>query len=318
MKNKTSAAGQKVLVTGAAGFVGRALCERLLADGLEVTGLDSYFAGTRPNIEHLCRHARFAMYHGDMVNPGFIDRRFDQIFDLSGWGGPTFLHDGSINGPKGDDSGGLGLLALAERSGARILRASSGWRHHAGPHPCSIHRQEPSAVLENLLVKEVRIFNAYGPEMSLADDHAIPRFIANALRGEPIVIDGDGCQIRSFCFIDDVIDGLIQIMASPEDLGGPVDLGSSESCMILDLVNMIIEATGTSSTISFEPDASTGPAWCLPNLSRTKAHLGWSASMPIRIGLAETIDYFEDMLSRGRARQPLGRPMPISLQSSVA
>lgn len=318
MNNEASFARKKVLVSGAAGFLGSALCKRLLADGYEVAGLDSYFAGSRQRIEHLLRHGCFTMYYSDMASPGLIDQRFDQIFDLSGSAGQTRLHCDPIDKAEGGHEGGIGLLALAKRRGGKFLHASSSRRHDDNAHAFFSDQMEENDDHENLLVKEVRIFNAYGPKMSIVDDRAVSRFIMNALKGETLIINGDGCQIRSFCFVDDIVDGLIGMMALSEDVVGPIDLGSSESCMILDLVNMIIEATGTSSRIAFEPQAATGPASCLPNLPRTKAHLSWSARMPIRIGLAETIDYVDQLLCEGRNEQPLKRPMPISLQSSVA
>ncbi len=312
MYNKKSARGKKVLVTGAAGFLGSTLCRRLLADGHEVAGLDNYFAGTIGSIKQLCQHGRFTMYRDDIAVSCLDDHAFDEIFDLAGLIHGAGMGSGPADCPPQAD--GWSMCRMPSR--ARIVQMASGTA--VWPRNQTRLRRGERGGDDNGSVKRLRIFNAYGPQMSPSDQRAIPQFIVNALRGTPIVIHGDGCQVRSFCFVDDIIEGMIKMMAAPDDVVGPIDLGSREFCMILDLVNMIVEVTNSRSLIEFEPLAATGPAYALPDLARARAYLDWSARMPIRIGLAETIDYVDRLLSRGRRAMQVVEPTPMFRESVVA
>ncbi|MEM8948759.1 MAG: UDP-glucuronic acid decarboxylase family protein [Pseudomonadota bacterium] len=325
MLNIQNAGPKRILVTGAAGFLGSTLCERLLDEGHTVLGVDNYFTGVRRNVAHLLDNPRFEIRDHDIVQPLSIDTVFDEVYNLACPASPIHYQYDPIQTTKTCVHGVINMLDLARQCGARILQASTseiygdpevhpqpesyrGNVNTIGPRACydegkrcaeslffDYHREHAVAI------KVVRIFNTYGPRMDPLDGRVVSNFIVKALQGDDITIYGDGSQTRSFCFVDDLIEGFIKMMATGDDVVGPINLGNPEEFTMLELADLVIEATGSKSKKMFLPLPQDDPTRRRPDISLAREKLGWSPSKPLSAGLAETIDYFDRLLSEGVA-----------------
>jgi UDP-glucuronate decarboxylase len=309
----------RILVTGAAGFLGSHLCERLLESGSYVIGLDNYFTGQKRNVFHLMDNKRFEIIRHDLVNPIFLE--VDQIYNLACPASPIHYQYNSVKTIKTSVMGSIHMLGLAKRVKARILQASTsevygdptihpqkedywGNVNTIGPRACydegkrcaealffNYHRQN------NVDIKIVRIFNTFGPRMHPKDGRVVSNFIVQALRNKPITIFGDGDQTRSFCYVDDLIDGLIRMMNGPDDFIGPVNMGNPVQYKIIDLAGTIIRLTQSRSRIEYQPLPTDDPKRRQPDISLAKEKLGWEPKINVEKGLEKTIQYFRELIS---------------------
>jgi len=323
MATLASAGTKRILVTGAAGFLGSFLCERLLNDGHQVLGIDNYFTGKQRNVQHLLGHPSFEMRKHDIVEPFVSDLGFDEIYNLACPASPVHYQYDPVQTTKTCVYGVINMADLARQCGARLLQASTsevygdpeihpqpeGYRGQVntmGPRACY---DEGKRVGETLLfdyhhqygvpVKVVRIFNTYGPRMDPLDGRVVSNFIVKALRGDDITIYGDGSQTRSFCYVDDLIEGFVRMMATDDDFIGPVNIGNPEEFTMLELAEQVIEATGTSSKLVFLPLPKDDPTRRRPDIHLAKEKLGWSPTVSVDAGLAKTIAYFDALLNDG-------------------
>jgi UDP-glucuronate decarboxylase len=311
----------RVLVTGGAGFLGSHLCEALLNMGHDVLCVDNFYTGTKRNIVHLLDHPFFELLRHDITFPLYVE--VDEIYNLACPASPIHYQNDPVATTKVNVHGSINMLGLGKRVRARILQASTSEVYgNPGVHPqpesywgnvnpigrrscydegkrCAetlffdYHRQH------GLAIKIARIFNTYGPRMHPHDGRVISNFIIQALKGEPLSVYGDGSQTRSFCYVDDLIDGLVRLMKSPESLTGPVNLGNPAEFSILELAERVIELTGSASNIRFRPLPSDDPLQRKPDIALAEKQLGWSPSVPLDAGLQRTIDYFENLLRNG-------------------
>ncbi|MGI9487835.1 MAG: UDP-glucuronic acid decarboxylase family protein [Geminicoccaceae bacterium] len=323
MLNVHNAGSKRILVTGAAGFLGSTLCERLINDGHTVLGLDNYFTGVKRNVAHLLGNPRFEMRDHDIVKPLTIDTGFDEIFNLACPASPVHYQFDPIQTTKTCVHGAINMLDLARQGEARILQASTsevygdplihpqpenyrGNVNTIGPRACY---DEGKRCAESLFfdyhreygvaIKVVRIFNTYGPRMDPLDGRVVSNFIVKALQGDDITIYGDGLQTRSFCYVDDLIESFIRMMATADDVVGPINLGNPEEFTMLQLADLVIEATGSRSKKVFRPLPQDDPTRRRPDIGLAKKELGWSPAMPLSAGLAQTITYFDRLLRDG-------------------
>jgi UDP-glucuronate decarboxylase len=309
---------KRILVTGGAGFLGSHLCERLLSEGHEVICADNYFTGSKRNIEHLIGMPRFELLRHDITFPLYVE--VDEIYNLACPASPIHYQHDPVQTTKTSVHGAINMLGLAKRVRAKILQASTS-EVYGDPH---VHPQredywgnvnpigfrscydEGKRCAETLFfdyhrqhdlrIKVVRIFNTYGPRMHPNDGRVVSNFIMQALRGEPITIYGDGSQTRSFCFVSDLVEGLIRMMGSPDDCIGPINLGNPSEATIGQLAKEIIAMTESTSEIIFRPLPSDDPTRRCPDITRAKEHLGWEPLMARETGLQKTIDYFKRAL----------------------
>ncbi|QND37119.1 SDR family oxidoreductase (plasmid) [Sinorhizobium meliloti] len=311
---------KRILVTGGAGFLGSHLCELLLGAGHEVICLDNFSTGLRRNIAPLTRFDTFRVVAHDVVEP--IDLEVDEIYNLACPASPPHYQADPIQTTKTCVIGSLNLLDLAARRGARIFQASTseiygdphvhpqvesywGNVNPFGPRSCYDEGKRCAETLffdfhksHGVAIKIVRIFNTYGPRMRPDDGRVVSNFIVQALKGEDITIYGDGSQTRSFCFVDDLIDGFIRLMASPPSLTGPVNLGNPAEFTIGELAEEVIRLTGSRSKIVRRPLPVDDPRQRRPDISLATEELGWRPKVNLAEGLAHTIRYFDDLLSR--------------------
>jgi UDP-glucuronate decarboxylase len=311
---------KRILVTGGAGFLGSHLCELLLGAGHEVICLDNFSTGLRRNIAPLTRFDTFREVAHDVVEP--IDLEVDEIYNLACPASPPHYQADPIQTTKTCVIGSLNLLDLAARRGARIFQASTseiygdphvhpqvesywGNVNPFGPRSCYDEGKRCAETLffdfhksHGVAIKIVRIFNTYGPRMRPDDGRVVSNFIVQALKGEDITIYGDGSQTRSFCFVDDLIDGFIRLMASPPSLTGPVNLGNPAEFTIGELAEEVIRLTGSRSKIVRRPLPVDDPRQRRPDISLATEELGWRPKVNLAEGLAHTIRYFDDLLSR--------------------
>ncbi|KKA14786.1 NAD-dependent dehydratase [Sinorhizobium meliloti] len=311
---------KRILVTGGAGFLGSHLCELLLGAGHEVICLDNFSTGLRRNIAPLTRFDTFRVVAHDVVEP--IDLEVDEIYNLACPASPPHYQADPIQTTKTCVIGSLNLLDLAARRGARIFQASTseiygdphvhpqvesywGNVNPFGPRSCYDEGKRCAESLffdfhksHGVAIKIVRIFNTYGPRMRPDDGRVVSNFIVQALKGEDITIYGDGSQTRSFCFVDDLIDGFIRLMASPPSLTGPVNLGNPAEFTIGELAEEVIRLTGSRSKIVRRPLPVDDPRQRRPDISLATEELGWRPKVNLAEGLAHTIRYFDDLLSR--------------------
>ena len=309
---------KRVLVTGGAGFLGSHLCDRILADGHEVLCADNLFTGTKRNIEHLHNHPRFEFVRHDVTFPLYVE--VDQIYNLACPASPVHYQHDPVQTTKTSVHGAINMLGLAKRLGCPILQASTSevygdpevhpqtedyWGHTnpIGPRSCYDEGKRCAETLffdyhrqHGLKIKVARIFNTYGPRMHPADGRVVSNFIVQALAGQPITLYGDGSQTRAFCYVDDLIDGLVAMMESPDDVTGPINLGNPGEFSIRELADAVIAATGANCELVFEPLPGDDPKQRRPDITRARDVLGWTPSVELAEGLDQTVTYFRDRL----------------------
>ncbi|MDI6764610.1 MAG: SDR family oxidoreductase [Thermodesulfobacteriota bacterium] len=312
---------QRILVTGGAGFLGSHLCERLLKEGHDVLCVDNFYTGTRRNIAHLLDHPYFELLRHDITFPLYVE--VDEIYNLACPASPIHYQNDPVQTTKVNVHGSINMLGLTKRLKAKILQASTsevygdpsihpqpenywGNVNCIGPRSCYDEGKRCAETLffdyhrqHGIKIKVARIFNTYGPNMHPDDGRVISNFILQALRDEPITIYGDGSQTRSFCYVDDMVDGLIRLMNTPDDFTGPVNLGNPIEISILELAEKIIRMTGSKSKITFKPLPADDPKQRQPLIELAKEKLGWTPEVPLEEGLKKTIAYFEDVLKVG-------------------
>jgi UDP-glucuronate decarboxylase len=310
---------RRVLVTGGAGFIGSHLCERLLDEGFDVLCVDNFFTGSRRNIAHLLPNPRFEVLRHDVTMPLYVE--VDQIYNLACPASPIHYQRDPVQTTKTSVHGAINMLGLAKRVKARILQASTsevygdpevhpqhesywGRVNPVGIRSCYDEGQRCAETLffdywrqHALEIKVMRIFNTYGPRMHLNDGRVVSNFVVQGLRNQPITIYGDGTQTRSFCYVDDLVDGMVRLMASPAELTGPVNVGNPGEFTMLELAQEVIALTGSTSEIVFRPLPEDDPKQRQPDISLAKSVLGWEPSVALREGLAETVEYFRKVLS---------------------
>ena len=309
----------RVLVTGGAGFLGSHLCQRLLAGGASVICLDNFFTGTRRNIEPLLDNHRFELMRHDVTFPLYVE--VDQIFNLACPASPVHYQHDPVQTTKTSVHGAINMLGLAKRLRAQILQASTSevygdpvvhpqdetyWGHvnPIGPRSCYDEGKRCAETLffdywrqHKLRIKVARIFNTYGPRMHPNDGRVVSNFIVQALLGHDITIFGDGSQTRSFCYVDDLIDGLVRLMNTPDKVTGPINLGNPNEFTILQLASMVIDLTGSRSRIVHRALPQDDPRQRNPDISQANGVLGWKPQIKLQDGLMQTIAYFDDLLS---------------------
>ncbi|MFN3745371.1 MAG: UDP-glucuronic acid decarboxylase family protein [Hyphomicrobiaceae bacterium] len=308
-----------VLVTGGAGFLGSHLCDRLLADGHDVICLDNFFTGTKQNIEHLLAHPRFELMRHDITFPLYVE--VDEIYNLACPASPIHYQHDPVQTTKTSVHGAINMLGLAKRLKCRVFQASTsevygdpsvhpqsedywGNVNPIGPRSCYDEGKRCAETLffdyhrqHRMEIKVARIFNTYGPRMHPSDGRVVSNFIVQALRGAPITIYGDGSQTRSFCYVDDLIEGFVRLMESPAEVTGPINLGNPVEFSIRELAELTIEMTGTKSKLSFLALPQDDPKQRRPDISRAERLLDWRPTVPLREGLRHTIAYFDRLLS---------------------
>lgn len=311
----------RVLVTGGAGFLGSHLCERLLEEGHTVICLDNYFTGGKGNIFHLMDNRHFELVRHDLVNPIFLE--VDQIYNLACPASPIHYQYNPVKTTKTSVMGAINMLGLAKRVKAKILQASTseiygdptvhpqnetywGNVNTIGPRACYDEGKRCAETLffdyhrqNKVNIRVARIFNTYGPRMHPNDGRVVSTFIIQALRGEPITIFGDGSQTRSFCYVDDMIDGLIRMMEGPDDFVGPVNLGNPTEHSIRELAKLILKLAGSTSGLEFFPAPEDDPKRRQPDIALARKELDWEPKVPIEDGLEKTIHYFRELLREG-------------------
>lgn len=325
-------AGRRVLVTGGAGFLGSHLCEKLLYLGAEVIAVDNFYTGQRHNISHLLANPYFEMLRHDITFPLYIE--VDAIFNLACPASPVHYQYDPVQTTKVSVHGAINMLGLAKRRRCRILQASTsevygdpsihpqpetywGSVNPIGPRACYDEGKRCAETLffdywrqHKLPIKVIRIFNTYGPRMRLDDGRVVSNFIVQALKGLPITVYGDGLQTRSFCYVDDLIDGMLRLMATPEDITGPINVGNPEEYTMRELAELIIHLTGSTSTIVTMPLPQDDPKQRRPDIRKAEEILGWKPRVSVSDGLAKTINYFRDAIAsdlKGSSRDVFAR-----------
>jgi UDP-glucuronate decarboxylase len=313
----------RILVTGGAGFIGSHLCQRLLADGADVLCVDNYYTGSKANIADLTDDPRFEVMRHDVTFPLYIE--IDQIYNLACPASPVHYQLDPVQTTKTSVHGAINMLGLAKRVRARILQASTSevygdpevhpqredyWGHAnpIGPRACYDEGKRCAETLffdyrrqHGLDIKVARIFNTYGPRMHPNDGRVVSNFVVQALKGEDVTIYGDGRQTRAFCYVDDMIEALVRLMASADDFTGPVNFGNPEEHTMLELAELVIELTASNSNIVFHPLPTDDPTQRRPDISLAGKELDWEPGVALVDGLARTIAYFEAVLSRSPA-----------------
>jgi len=311
----------RVLVSGGAGFLGSHLCERLLKEGHDVLCVDNFYTGTRRNIAHLLDHPYFELLRHDITFPLYVE--VDEIYNLACPASPIHYQNDPVQTTKVNVHGSINMLGLSKRLKAKILQASTsevygdpsihpqpenywGNVNCIGPRSCYDEGKRCAETLffdyhrqHRIKIKVARIFNTYGPNMHPNDGRVISNFILQALRNEPITIYGDGSQTRSFCYVDDMVDGLIRLMNTPDDFTGPVNLGNPIEISILKLAEKIIRMTGSKSKITFKSLPADDPKQRQPLIDLAKEKLGWTPEVVLEDGLEKTIAFFEDVVRKG-------------------
>ena len=317
----------RVLVTGGAGFLGSHLCERLLAQGANVLCLDNFFTGTRLNVEHLLDNKHFELTRHDVTFPLYVE--VDQIYNLACPASPVHYQHDPVQTTKTSVHGAINMLGLAKRLRAKILQASTsevygdpsvhpqteeywGNVNPIGPRSCYDEGKRCAETLffdywrqHKLRIKVARIFNTYGPRMHPNDGRVVSNFIVQALLKRDITVYGDGEQTRSFCYVDDLIDGLIRLMDTPEAVTGPINIGNPDEFSMLQLASLVIEMTGSRSRIVHRPKPEDDPRQRRPDISQARTVLDWQPKTPLKEGLKRTIDYFDQLLSDQGVRAQL-------------
>ncbi|MRG71871.1 NAD-dependent epimerase/dehydratase family protein [Alphaproteobacteria bacterium HT1-32] len=310
---------RKVLVTGGAGFLGSHLCARLLDDGCDVLCVDNLFTGSRDNILPLLQNPHFEFMRHDVTFPLYVE--VDEIYNLACPASPVHYQADPVQTTKTTVHGAINVLGLAKRTGAKIFQASTsevygdpeihpqpesyrGNVNPIGPRACYDEGKRCAETLffdyfrqHKLPIRVARIFNTYGPNMHPNDGRVVSNFIIQALTGEPITIYGEGNQTRSFCYVDDLIEGFVRLMTRPDNVTGPMNLGNPGEFTIRELAELVIDLTGSSSELVFRPLPEDDPMQRCPDISFAKAELGWNPTVPLRDGLGRTIAYFDRLLA---------------------
>lgn len=313
------AESKRILITGGSGFLGSHLCERLLDAGHDVLCVDNYFTGRKENIRHLLGHQHFEVLRHDVTFPLYVE--VDEIYNMACPASPIHYQHDPVQTTKTSVHGAINMLGLAKRIKAKILQASTsevygdpamhpqredywGNVNTIGPRACYDEGKRCAETLffdyhrqHRLRIKVARIFNTYGPRMAVNDGRVVSNFIVQALRGEDITVYGEGSQTRSFCYVDDLVEGLVRLMeATPDDFTGPVNLGNPREFTILELAQAIIAMLGSRSKIIHKPLPQDDPMQRKPDISLAKSALGWEPQIRLEEGLKPTVDYFRKVL----------------------
>ncbi len=307
---------KRVLVTGGAGFLGSFLCERLLKEGSDVVCVDNFYTGTKRNIIHLMENPYFELIRHDITFPLYLE--VDEIYNLACPASPVHYQNDPVQTTKVNVHGSINMLGLAKRLKAKILQASTsevygdptvhpqtesywGNVNCIGIRSCYDEGKRCAETLffdyhrqHNLSIRVVRIFNTYGPRMHPNDGRVVSNFILQALRNHDITVFGDGTQSRSFCFVDDLVDGMIRMMNAPDDFSGPVNIGNPNEFSIMELAGKVIELTGSKSKIIYQPLPEDDPLQRQPDIALAKERLGWEPKTQLEEGLKRTIEYFKE------------------------
>jgi len=316
-----SLSAKRVLVTGGAGFLGSHLCEQLLAQGHEVICADNYFTGSKANIAHLMKHPFFELMRHDVTFPLYVE--VDEIYNMACPASPVHYQYDPVQTTKTSVHGAINMLGLAKRVRARILQASTSevygdpqvhpqredyWGHvnPIGIRSCYDEGKRCAETLffdyhrqNQVRIKVARIFNTYGPRMHPNDGRVVSNFIVQALKNESITIYGDGTQTRSFCYVDDLVRGLMSLMNSPDDVTGPVNIGNPGEFTMLELARKIIALSGSKSKLEFKPLPADDPRQRQPDITLAKKVLNWQPTIDLDAGLARTVAYFKALLENG-------------------
>lgn len=309
----------KTLVTGGAGFIGSHLCERLLDAGHDVLCVDNFFTGNKENVAHLMNSPYFELMRHDITFPLYVE--VEQIYNLACPASPIHYQFDPVQTTKTSVHGAINVLGLAKRTKARILQASTsevygdpevhpqpenywGRVNPIGIRSCYDEGKRCAETLffdyrrqHNMPIKVARIFNTYGPRMNIYDGRVVSNFVVQALKGEDITVYGEGTQTRSFCYIDDLVDGLIRLMNSPNEITGPVNLGNPEEYSMLELAKLVIELTESKSEILHRPLPEDDPTRRSPDIGRAEEILGWKPTTSLREGIGRAIEYFHNLLA---------------------
>jgi UDP-glucuronate decarboxylase len=309
---------KRVLVSGGAGFLGTHLCERLLAESHDVLCVDNYFTGTKDNIAHLLSDPHFEIMRHDVTFPLYVE--VDEIYNLACPASPIHYQFDPVQTTKTSVHGAINMLGLAKRVKAKIFQASTsevygdpevhpqtedyrGNVNPLGPRACYDEGKRCAETLffdyhrqHGLRIKVARIFNTYGPRMHPNDGRVVSNFILQALRGEPVTVYGDGSQTRAFCYVDDMVDGCLKLMATSDEVTGPVNLGNPDEVSVGELAEKVIALTGSKSKITYQPLPTDDPTQRCPDISLAHRLLGWEPKISLEGGLKKTIDYFRKFI----------------------
>jgi UDP-glucuronate decarboxylase len=319
---------KRILVTGGAGFLGSHLCEQLLARGSDVVCVDNFFTGAKRNIAHLFGHKHFELIRHDVTFPLYAE--VDEIYNLACPASPIHYQRDPVQTTKTSVHGAINMLGLAKRLRAKILQASTsevygdptvhpqpeeywGNVNPIGPRSCYDEGKRCAETLffdywrqTQLRIKVMRIFNTYGPRMHPNDGRVVSNFIIQALLGRDITVYGDGQQTRSFCYVDDLVDGMIRLMDSPDDVIGPINIGNPAEFTIRELAEIVIDVTGSRSNIVSRPLPADDPRQRQPDIAKARKLLDWAPRTPLKEGLVRTIAYFEELLKEEGVRAVVG------------
>ena len=320
---------KRILITGGAGFLGSHLCDRLLEEGAVVICVDNFFTGARRNIEHLLDHRHFEVVRHDVTFPLFVE--VDEIYNLACPASPIHYQHDPVQTTKTSVHGAINMLGLAKRLRAKILQASTSevygdphihpqtedyWGHvnPVGPRSCYDEGKRCAETLffdylrqHRLAIKVARIFNTYGPRMHPNDGRVVSNFIVQALLGKDITVYGEGSQTRSFCYVDDLIEGLFRLMSTGNEVTGPMNIGNPTEFTILELASQVIDLVGSRSRIIHRTLPENDPKQRQPDISRAQDLLGWKPSVTLKDGLSRTIAYFDRLLSNQDLRAQVAK-----------
>ena len=310
----------RILVTGGAGFIGSTLCERLLDEGHEVLCVDNYYSTSKRNIEHLIPQPRFELMRHDVTFPLYVE--VDEIYHLACPASPVHYQRDPVQTTKTSVHGSINVLGLAKRTGAKVLLTSTSevygdpsvhpqsedyWGHvnPIGPRSCYDEGKRCAETLffdyrrqHDMPIKVARLFNTYGPRMQPDDGRVVSNFIMQSLEGKPLTVYGDGSQTRSFCYVDDTVEGLIRLMASPHEVTGPINLGNPHEISVGELAERVTALVNPDSTVEYRDLPVDGPQQRQPDITRAREILGWEPTVPLDQGLAKTVDWFTENYGR--------------------